>query len=199
MTDQTNASVELAIKEEIAQIAGWTPETNLEDIGNQLGQLYNVAAAAGDENSMAIIDDTFDKIETMIQQGAAVMEIAIAAKASLQEAIEQRDGALTELNELAEAMDNPFYTDNERVKDMVEFVEEYASENMEEYMSDVVYDELYYSTVERLTGIGVNRKKAESFADLTCNDYYMDLLAAERKAELRDFIERFIVIEEANS
>lgn len=233
MSDQQMTdSVELAVRQEIAQIVNWSPETTLAEIENQLGALYGTAQQVGDESTMQIVNYTWNQVQLLAEQGAGLLDIAAAAKESLQEAIEQkeslidavekvkadlesveeerddllgeRDYAYEQLTDLKEDLQNPWGSSRIEIAAMVEMIEESAyeafSDNFDpsEY-EDEAYDQLWQNTVENLTDIKVGKDKADKFTDIILNDYYMSKLTDAQRSELRDFIERFIILEEPKS
>lgn len=203
---EISTDVTLAIKEELAQIAGWAPDTTLQDIGNQLGSLYVTAEQAGDGGVMQIISDAWGQVQALAAQGAGLLDIAAATKAALQEAADQNDILVerveeveSELNEAREELEDlqndlldPWEAKSALVAGVVEMVEQSAYEYASDSLSEDVMEDVERSSVYNLEMIGVSEDKAERFVDIVLQGFYLHRIPAEKKEELRAFIEQFV-------
>lgn len=201
MSDQPTVNVELAIRDEIAQIAGWTPDMTLDEIGNQLGSLYGTAQQVGDENTMQIVSATWNQVQALATQGAGLLDIAAATKASLEEAIEQhdalvdeiesvraeRDQVKEELEEIEADLDDPFEASNWKISSLVEEIQE----SEYEYAHDSVREDI----IQFLESIGLTWKQAMKWCGILVDGYRP--LSSEDRADLFEVLNRIVPAEES--
>lgn len=128
MTDNPQTQIAVATPEQVEQ---WQNH-----IGLTLEDIYN---AAPDEQTKALVDQAWTKTQELAQ-------LAQANGIAGQAAIEQRDAALTELNDLLQAIDkaDEFHP---KLEGLVEWLREeeqaYAYEIMDDHMYETVDEALY--------------------------------------------------------
>lgn len=198
MTDETRNETQLLIQQEILTLAG-DPKVSLTEIEARLGDLYTSAEAAGNQQDMAIIANAWEHAQIMHAQAAKTQELAVGYKEAALEFEAQRDQLQGDLAELNEAIDNPFYTDNETVRDMIEFVEEMVCEDYEVAMRDILsdeeYEEILQNAVYNLTNNGVHPTDAKFYVGLLLDNKFGRGLDPESQAILRACIELVCALE----
>lgn len=202
------ADTQLTIRQEILSLAG-DPSVPLEQIEGRMAELYNQAEAAGDANNMTLVAQSWEHVQIMHASAIKAHELAVAAKEAaleyqsqrdealeeLEETSEDRDAARADLEEVYEAMDEPFGTDNARVRDLVEFIEEVSQDQMETYYDDMIHEQAYDEAVdniaEGLVKIDVSDEDARKFADVIVNSYLLPKLTDDQQRQIREFVTAF--------
>lgn len=184
----TQDTQQLAIREEIRQLAG-DVSVPMAEVEMRLGVLYEDAQDKNDEQSMTLINESWNHIQVMHQAYQTLEDLTVAAKETAVVHAEQRDAAQDALKDLEAAMDDCFFTDNEKVRDLVEFVEETVAEEMEYQMGDVFYeqqwDEIRGMMLSTLQKAGSLRVDAVWFVDNVMLDDNQRGLDREGKDVLR--------------
>lgn len=186
---------QMSIREEIRQLAG-DISVPMVEVEMRLNVLYEDAQGKQDEQSMALVEQSWQHIQVMHAAYQNLEDLTVVAKTAAAEFQDQRDQAIEELDttrgelsELEEALDNPLDTGNERVSNMVEIIADYAYENM----GDEVYDDMYSEIIHSLkTHVGLQHHQAQRFVDVLINEFYMSRLSPSQIAALRSFVESFV-------
>lgn len=190
---------QITIREEIRQLAG-DVSVPMTEVESRLGALYQQAESRQDEQSIVLIEQSWQHIQVMHAAYQTLEDLTVVAKTAAAEFQGQRDQALEELDttrgelsELEEALDDPLFTANERVSDVVEFIADYAYENMGDELADEAYDNMYDGIIHSLkTHAGLQHHQAQRFVDTLINEFYMSRLSPPQIAALRSFVESFV-------
>lgn len=219
-----SSDVQLSIQEEIVVAIG-DLSLPMAQIEERLGYLHQQAEQIGDQEAMMLVVQTWEHVQIVHQAASTAQELALAAKEMAETFNEQRNKALEELEAVSEERDdligerdaaqeeiqeikndlrNPWDSSNKEISDLVSMVEDVAYDGFYENIDtsgfeDEAYDQIWQNTVENLTDISVGKEKADKFADIILNDYYMSKLTDAQRTELRDFIERFVVLQGESS
>lgn len=149
MSEPTDIRVELATM--LAQVDQAIAITAEEMGATQayLGQLYDKANEAHDEQSLVLIDDAWKHIQAVAEQNAALTFQVIASgnmtQTALQEAKTERE-ARVDLEDAIERNDE----DHPRLRDFAETLREAAREDFEEYMADDIWPEAMSEAYEEI-------------------------------------------------
>lgn len=148
MADQptTNQDIRatLATIEEQIRVAA-DPELLTEGARVKLGEMYTAAEAANDQAACTAIQKAWDDIQALAVDAKGAREFALTAMDVLGTVQGQRDDALNELKELSDALDH-MDTDNEKIADFVESIQEAIDEEdamwYDERVEDTIFEQL---------------------------------------------------------
>lgn len=165
MTDE----LAIQLEELVQRAAAFTdPNAMQGDIGSAMGELWQQAESAGDQTALANIGAAWERVQALAAQSAAQQALLSGASVVAQAAIEQRDGALTELSELVTAIDD-IDTENPRIGELVNSLEEDIVQKMWEYENDVFTDGM----MDRFPGEYVDKI---AFANLIYEEFTLETI-----------------------
>lgn len=198
MTDQNNALATIEqIESQLANMAAF----DLDTIGAQLGALYSEAEQRGDIQAVQRTGWLWDMAQQQHAALTTASNIAHTAANLAKTHAAQRDAALKEFQELADAVDTADY-DNERVASLIEMVEEnafnYAVDSFDLCINEpgvTMCDGVFSDLLPRAKGIDDPQLKLNSEAIQACHDFSKFLFqtqAHEAGEELRRKVLDFI-------
>jgi Ni,Fe-hydrogenase I large subunit len=190
MTD-TNALVSQidSIRKALVNPASLTQQT-VNEIGAQLGMLYQAAEEVRNQHALAIIQTTWDLTQAVAEQVTSLHHSAISAADLAQEIALQRNEAVCQLAELESAI-KQIDTENPLISTLVQEVEMSLEEEIEErqweYASESAHDEAYNQLSE-----GIEEALGLAWSD---HWHFLDALRAEENFtdDERDELKAIIV------
>lgn len=162
---QTNHPQLLAVREEISTLVNADSDTIFGVAKDRLETIYHDAEASGDAKTMALVVDAFSHVEMLYQANDQLVGVAVASRAAMEKAVEERDDLVSAIEEQDEM--HPL------IGDLIEAVREDAYYDSEMSMYDHLHDLLLDNAVEniaQLMGI-TDRNVANRLALLVCYGY----------------------------
>lgn len=124
----TGGSVSTDVLQEIVAVAG-DPSLTLDDLGQRMNLLYQLAEEKKDAESVALVTTVWDGVVKLSEQAGHAINIATAAREIAQTLKDQRDVAILAHEELIEAV-NDIDMEDPLVAGLVEAVEDGYGENL---------------------------------------------------------------------
>lgn len=96
---ETNHPQLLAVREEINALVNADSDEVFQVARDRLGQIHAEAEARGDSQTMALAVDCYTQIETLYQANDQLFGVAVASKAAMDKAIDERDDLVDAIEE----------------------------------------------------------------------------------------------------
>jgi len=177
---------------EIVTAVGMGPDVTLDQIEQRLGTLYVQHQHANDDAAMLLINEAWEKIQSMAQTTGKAIDIAAAAREMLTQTVGQRDAVIAEHQTLKKAIQDAD-VEHPDLSDLVEAVQEMIEDDLMAsgvYMSPNPGEDIVNNAM-----IDVSETQAEIFHDALTGQRLYDLddeTAEMLRRELKDFITQFV-------
>ena len=181
MSEQ-GGNVSTDVLQEIVAVAG-DPSLTLDDLGQRMNLLYQLAEQREDKESVALVTTVWDGVVKLSEQAGHAINIATAAREIAKTLQEQRDVAIRAHEELVEAI-NDHDIGNPLINDLMDDMREVVQEDM---WDDGIY--ISYSPAYDIleAEIPVSYTVADAFHDILTGGRYDDV-SEEIKQEIADFM-----------